>query len=444
MARPSGSQAECRGFESHRPLCNSVIGRCSPAKTIIYSRFLTDNCNMVSIARKQGREQKIGRGVAIVVFVVFAIAGAGMLYPLGIRPVLKAFASGHWQQTPCRIITAEVGSHSDSDGTTYSIDITYEYQFAGGTYRSSKYYFSSGSSSGYSNKARIVNEYKTAANPVCFVNPDNPSEAVLVRGFRAGLLFALFPAVFLVIGVGGVVLFLKKPALMGVQQKVFKTQQELATDVLRVTDSPSGPVILKPKFSPKAKLIGSIIVAVFWNGIVSVAIVKITEAWRAGSGEWTPTLLIIPFAAVGLLLIGMVIYCLLASFNPRPTLILNSAQIPTGGTVHLDWHIAGRVDRLQTLSILLRAKEEARYRAGKNQHTDTNIFFRKEIFSASSPDITSTGQADFDIPADTMHSFEAANNKILWEIAVKGGIEKWPDINEEFKITIVPAQAQQI
>src|SRR4030042_1541193 len=150
----SASQAECRGFESHRPLPQAVIGRCYSAKTVIYGRFLTDNCDMVSIAKKQDREQKIGRRIAIILFSVFALAGGGLLYPLGIRPVLKAVAAEHWQQTLCRIISAEVGRHSDDDGTTYSIDITYEYEFAGGTYRSDKYYFSRVSTSGYTNKAR--------------------------------------------------------------------------------------------------------------------------------------------------------------------------------------------------------------------------------------------------------------------------------------------------
>jgi hypothetical protein len=289
-----------------------------------------------------------------------------------------------------------------------------------------------------------VNEYKTAANPVCFVNPDDPYEAVLVRGFRAELLFGLFPLIFIAAGIVGIIGVVKKPASFGGRQWLPKTPQGSMTDILRVSDSQTGPVILKPKFSPKAKLIGSIIIAVIWNGAVSVFASAIIGQWRNGAGEWGPTILLAFFAIVGLLLIGLFVYCLLATFNPRPTLILNSSQIPTGSTAHLDWHIAGSVDRLKTLSILLRAKEEARYRAGKSQYTDTNIFFRKEIYTASSPDITETGQADFDIPADAMHSFEAANNKILWEIAVKGSIDNWPDIREEFKITIVPAQAQQI
>lgn len=213
-------------------------------------------------------------------------------------------------------------------------------------------------------------------------------------------------------------------------------QQMISTDVLRLTDSSTGPVILKPKFSPKAKLIGSIVAAVVWNGIVLVFLVNMSVH--------SFSLFMIPFIIIGLALIGLVVYCVLASFNPRPTFIVNSSQIPTGSTAHLDWHLTGRIDRLKTLTITLRAKEEASYKAGKNQHTDTNIFFKKEIYCASALDIHETGQADFDIPADTMHSFESEHNKILWGITVNGSIEKWPDIREEYKITVTPAGTQRV
>jgi hypothetical protein len=137
-------------------------------------------------------------------------------------------------------------------------------------------------------------------------------------------------------------------------------------------------------------------------------------------------------------------YTLLASFNPRPTLIINSTQLPTGSTAHLDWHLTGRIDRLKTMTISLRGKEEATCRAGKNRHIDTSIFFKKEIYSAFAPDINQTGQADFDVPVEIMHYFEAEHNNILWEITVNGSIEKWPDIRVEYKIKIVSAHAQQI
>ncbi len=397
---------------------------------------------MVSIAKKQVRNQKVGRVVVFIFFSIFALVGAGLLYPFGIRPVLKTIAAEKWQETPCRIISAEVGSHHSDDGTTYSIDTVYEYEFNGSKYRSERYDFFKFSSSGYKNKARVVDKYKNDANPVCFVNPENPSEAVLRRGFHLGLLTALFPLPFLAAGVGGLVWVVKNSAKRGTQPWLLETQKESTTGVLRVTDDFGGPVILKTKTSPWVRLVGAFLIAAFWNGIVSVFIINIIRGWS--SGQWGLMLFMIPFVLVGLAIIGGVIYCFLAVFNPRPKLIISSSQISPGDSVHIDWHFSGRVERIRTLSILLRAKEEATYKAGKNQHTETNVFFQKEIYSGQSPDIGPIGEANFDIPAEVMHSFEANHNKIVWEITVRGSIESWPDVRDDFKIIVTPAKAQQI
>jgi hypothetical protein len=48
------------------------------------------------------------------------------------------------------------------------------------------------------------------------------------------------------------------------------------------------------------------------------------------------------------------------------------------------------------------------------------------------------GDVGFAIPDDTMHSFEAQNNKIDWELAVEGEIKRWPDVKSSFEITVLP------
>jgi hypothetical protein len=39
-----------------------------------------------------------------------------------------------------------------------------------------------------------------------------------------------------------------------------------------------------------------------------------------------------------------------------------------------------------------------------------------------------------------MHSFSTQHNKIVWSIRVKGEIARWPDLNEEFALTVLPAR----
>ena len=50
--------------------------------------------------------------------------------------------------------------------------------------------------------------------------------------------------------------------------------------------------------------LGSLGICLFWNGIVSVFIVKTTTDWRGGGGNWFETLFLIPFVLIGLAILA--------------------------------------------------------------------------------------------------------------------------------------------
>lgn len=396
---------------------------------------------IAATALRATRTKGLGKYGLAALFALFAIVGGGMLYPLGIKPIAKTIAAESWVTTPCRVLQAEVRSHDSDDGTTYSIYILYRYEFNGQTYKSDRYEFVGGSSSGYRGKARTVALYEAASNPVCYVNPDNPSEAVLKRGFHAKLLLALFPLPFLLIGVGGLTATLRgKIAVRGGTTKPWLAQQparalnDLA--ILRGTDS--GRAVLTPKLSAKSKFIGITLVAVFWNGIVSIFVVSKINDFRHGDSSWFGLLFLLPFVAVGLGLIGGAVYQLLAMFNPRPTLELSSSVIPLGGAAELSWSFSRQTHRIHELTVTLRGVEEAKYRRGTSTYTDRNTFYEMELHRTPDAHEIASGQVGFVLPQDTMHSFEAENNKILWSLDLHGHIKGWPDVKESFQITVTP------
>jgi hypothetical protein len=164
------------------------------------------------IARKLNNDEKISVLIAIVMLSFFALLIAGIFCFAYIRPIPKVFASRHWQETPCKIISAKLGEHPGIKGAgSYSIDIVYEYEFAGSKYSSNRYYFTPNIYNFFKKPARIVNEYKNARNPVCFVNTENPSEVVLLRGFHAELLKGLLFLLALIIPVSGIIYAIKNP-----------------------------------------------------------------------------------------------------------------------------------------------------------------------------------------------------------------------------------------
>jgi hypothetical protein len=395
---------------------------------------------MVSIVKKQTRNSRSGRIIMFFFFLIFAGAGAGMLYPLGIRPIMQTIDSEDWPAVPCRIISAKVESHSDSDGTTYSIEITYAYEFNSQTFQCDRYDFIGGSSSGHKSKLRIVEQYKNAENPICYVNPNDPADAVLKRGFHLSLLFALFPLPFLAVGVGGLYWVIKNPKMKqksSLPQWLPKTDAQPSMTTFSPPHNESLPVTLKSK-SPWSKLLISIFVAAFWNGIVSVFVFEVVNDWRTGDGNWFLTLFLIPFVIVGIILIGSIFYCFLALFNPRPTLTLSSATIPLGGTLRMKWHFNGITSRINQLKITLKGTEEATYQRGTDTHTDKNTFYQAEIFTTQNDLEIPYGTLDVILPGDSMHSFEAEHNKIIWKIEMHGDIKSWPDVKDEYKFTVAP------
>src|SRR5262249_32872142 len=145
-----------------------------------------------------------------------------------------------------------------------------------------------------------------------------------------------------------------------------------------------------------------------------------------------------PFVVIGLGILVAAVYFLLALFNPRPRLAITPGAVALGGMLRVDWEINGRLDVLRRLRICLEGREEATYQSGKNSATAKNVFARTEIAEGSVAQAMHSGNGKVTVPAQLMHSFRGNHNKVVWSIRVHGEIDHWPDINEDFPVTILP------
>jgi len=141
-------------------------------------------------------------------------------------------------------------------------------------------------------------------------------------------------------------------------------------------------------------------------------------------------------------MIGVIGYFFLALFNPRATLTVNANAIPLGGALELQWRLTGRVQAVKRLRICLEGREEATYRRGTSSCTDKEVFATVELADATDHHDIRAGQHKVTLRADTMHSFESDHNKIVWALRVHGEIQRWPDVNEEFPVVVLPAPPQ--
>ncbi len=379
-----------------------------------------------------------GGCVTVAFFSVFLLFGLGFSAFFAV-PAWHVVRALFWTPVPCEILASDVEDHPADDGDTYSVELRYRYEVGGREYVGDRYSFLGGSSSGSEGKQRIVDRLPPGTRTTCWVDPARPAEAVFERGFTLDYLWGLLPLLFVAIGGGGALL-----GLVALRRKGKASAAARADWLPETAGEPAGSgesLVLEPAAGPVGKLVMVLFAALFWNGIVSVFVYHVWQGWQEGSPDGCLTAFLVPFVLVGLALLVSVPYQILALFNPRPHLTLTPGRLTLGEAAELAWRFSGRAGRIRRLTITLEGQEEAVYRRGTDTVTARETFATLGVATASSPAEIATGSARIDVPADTMHSFDAPHNRIVWTLKVQGDIRSWPDVSEDLKVVVVPPAA---
>lgn len=370
---------------------------------------------------------------------VFLLVGLGFLLIFAL-PAIKVVKARFWPAVECEILASSVATHSGDDGATYSVEVTYRYAVDGVEYTASRYRFLGGSSSGRKGKQRVVDALQPGTVTTCWVDPEDPTQAVLDRNPSWHYAFALFPLVFVVLGAVGLVIGLRARALsknaevgaeQGIEAAVASLGGPQSEDVL--PDIAPGEKLLEPAASPLGKLVGITLVALFWNGIVGIFVWQLIK-----SPEWFLGCFLVPFVLVGMLLLVGIPYQLLALANPKPHLRLADGRLRPGGETNLYWSFTGATRRLRSLKIELVGSEKVTYRSGDSTSTSTSTLARVPLVNQAQRGLLAQGNVLVEIPAGAMHSFKGRRNKITWAITLHGQIAGWPDVSEEFEVMVLP------
>ncbi len=389
----------------------------------------------------------IGVGVMIVAFGIVFLFGAGILVPFFVRPALQVMAALSWEETACEVVASGVRSHPGDDGATYSIDVLYSYEIDGREYRSNRYGFLGGSSSGYERRARIVEALPAGAGTVCYVDPNDPFEAVIERGFTGEYLFGLLPLVFAMVGLGGLVFavgLLRRarqdaaaPAWTAVSEPRTSGWSSGETEVA----SMGGPMVLEPATSPLGKLGCTIVGSLLWNGFISIFVWHVVQDWRAGNPQWMPALILTPFVLIGLLLLSGIPYSILALLNPRPRVHLSPGALRAGDSAQLEWAFRGFGSRIRHLRIWLEATETRARATASSIRIETAPLDTPavEILDRGRDLTLEHGSIGFNVPANTPPTSDGEPS-IRWRLKLHGTIAWWPDVAAEYEIPVLPAE----
>jgi hypothetical protein len=392
------------------------------------------NLNAAGVPMKKKRKPSAGFGSAMsILFVVIGLFFLGLLVGL---PGQKLWRAQSWAETPCTVLSSRVISSRGSKSTTYRPEITYSYRVNGRDYVSAEYDLFGVSSSGRKGKDAVVRRFKPGSETVCYVDSHNPSEAVLNRAPSPILLLGIIPLILIAIGSVGLAKSRKDAGAGG----RISDPVPGGVPVLPSSGSPDGRMVLKSQASPLAKFIGAFCVAAFWNGIVSVFVYQLVTGWVAGKREWFLGVFLLPFEAIGLLLLVATAYCFLNLFNPRIRMTVTSDAVPLGGVLDVRWETRGAVGRIRRLRMTLEGMEKTKRGSGKNSTREESLFAKLPMFETDDTTRMRAGSARLNIPVDTMHSFDGGDNQIEWKLKVSGEIARYPDVEDEFSISLSPAR----
>jgi hypothetical protein len=384
---------------------------------------------------------------------LFLVAGLGLaaffLVPLG--RVIQALG---WDPVSCEVLSSSVDRHQGGDEATYSVEVRYRYEVDGRSYQGRRYRFLGGSSSGSEAKQRIVDSLPPGAATICWVDPDDPREAVLDRGLSWEYVFGLLPLAFVALGAVGLY-----AATAGWRGRTGRRAEAIGSGAVvdagpaagRMAEllgdlaehdplperPPPGELVLEPEVPPLGRLGCLIGVALVWNGLVGAFV------WM-GVREPDPVLgcFLVPFVLVGLGLLVGVPYQILALANPRPHLRLADGRLSPGRSTTIYWSFSGAARHLRGLQIRLEGREVVRYSSGDSTSRRTEVFARLPLADETQRGLLEQGSARLELPAEAMHSFDGRHGSIVWVLVVHGTIARWPDVGDEFEVTVLPEAAR--
>jgi len=134
---------------------------------------------------------------------VFLLVFGSAFFGIGLWFEMRRKAVADYVPTGGRIVSAEVGSHRDSDGDTmYEAEFRYTYTVDGTQYEGTDYTYTSISSSSSGGARKLVARFPAGSECTVYHDPEDPLSAVLDK--QPGGMYVWFPRIFL--GVGGIIL----------------------------------------------------------------------------------------------------------------------------------------------------------------------------------------------------------------------------------------------
>ena len=372
-----------------------------------------------------------GRLLMLLFCLPFAGAGLGFLFWSVIPSLYEWQQMKSWPQVQARLLEADLSTSRGDDSDSYKVIARYSYRYQMVDYTSERVAIMGGSDNIGRFQQHLAAELTAALRdqrPVpAWVNPNNPSDAVLNRDMRWNLLGfkMIFVLVFGGVGIGLMVLTLR--AKTGATDhpessiKPWLGQQEWA----------SSQIVCKEKHN----LWFIWAFALFWNLVSLPAASAIPEEFASGN-KLILIALIFPLAGI-YLLVWAIKYSL--SWRKFGQLVLNLDPYPgsLGGQVGGTLEVPIPYNSQQRFPVSLQCVHSYETGSGKSRSRHEKVLWQTSGLAHSHPSPTDGTLLAicFDVPADLPPSEPHSQNYRFWRLELKADLPG-TDLQRQFELPV--------
>jgi hypothetical protein len=435
--------------------------------------------------------RRAAAGCGCLFFATFALIGS-LVFVLGVAvsfwPEWKA--RNRYVENTCLVLDKRLGEERGED-VTYRPEIHVRHSVLGRDHEAWTYDASGVYSSDLAPSKAILDRFAVGQKYPCWYDPGDPGRVVLERRytFFTWLMVGL-PLLFVAIGVGGMVgsvRLLRKPAgppseaptflqafqavataianrnqsperravaALGLMEGSRMAPGQTADDgleyenlpVVKTSAEPATALRVRLQGGDSMTLLGLGLFMLIWNGITWTLAAFAIRGHFLGKGEWILTIFMIPFLLVGLGVVVVFVRQLLVTLGVGPTVVEVSAHpFRAGGQYDVHVSQSGQLT-MNALRILLVCEEKVTYRQGTDTRTETRKVVEEEVYRNEGFEVMQgipfEARCSVRIPEAAMHSFQAHHNAVSWRLVVVGDIANWPDIERQYPILLMPAEAE--
>jgi hypothetical protein len=349
--------------------------------------------------------QSKGGHVFLTLFgMVFLSIGVGMGY-LSARTLLRAEAMLSWTETPARLVSCDLRvSRGSKGGSSYRVEARYQYEAGGVSRTGDRVSLYSGSDNVGRFQHRVYTELKQCMGrkvpTVCWVNPRDPADAILIRKLRPEML--LFMQLF-VLAFGGAGLAIVTAGLSGLLRPSAQAEALAGSARIRMngTSAPRAAGVL----------------ALVWNGYVGWLLWQTHRVMATEAMPWYLWLL----AASGVFPAVVAAY-LIGRFRKYGVSVFEMSPVPArlGGPVAGTVRIPAKVDTAEGFEVTLQCVHQHTTGSGKQRHTHRDVLWEESLHLDGNVSYGDESMLPvrFAVPGDKPATGNAGGGSYAWQMNV--------------------------